>query len=107
MQEQKSVDDWRGEVSDTNKATLKVLDGEKVTFVFLDEGKKKSHPDYGDSIAFDIDHGKERKVFYVKNTNFDLLRQIKLLGKLTGLTADLSRTGSKKSDTRYKIEKHK
>ena len=43
--------------------------------------------------------------FYVKEMNFSLLNQIKALGVLTGVLANISRTGSKKSDTRYTIEK--
>jgi len=43
--------------------------------------------------------------FYVKENNFSLLKQIKELGSLIGTTANILRVGSKKSDTRYSIEK--
>ena len=104
MQEQISKD-WRDEVSDSSTATLKVLDGEEITFVFLSEGKNQTHSDYGTSIVFEVEHGNEKKLFYVKENNFSLLKQIKDLGDLTGIAVQVSRTGSKKSDTRYTIKK--
>lgn len=105
--------DWRGEVTD-NKQTLKVKDGDIVEFIFADEGVKKIHADYGTSIAFSCivntfngkpSESKEPQMFYVKINNYDLLGQIKALGTLTGLKARISRIGSTKSNTRYKIVK--
>ena len=52
-----------------------------------------------------VDGEKETKNFYVKANNFDLLGQIKALGNLTGLKVRITRIGSKRSDTRYKIVK--
>lgn len=99
-------EDWRNEIT-PKTSTLKVLDGEEVVVVFQDEGRKKESVDYGNSVAFQvIKRGEsETKTFYVKANNFDLLAQIKEIGKLTGVTCLIKRTGSKKSDTRYKIEK--
>lgn len=104
MQEQLSNEDWRNEISSKN-ATLKVLDGESKVIIFKNEGTKKQSVDYGNSVAFLVREvgSQEDKLFYVKANNFDLLGQIKELGSLTGKTFRLSRTGSKKSDTRYKI----
>jgi len=98
--------DWRNEIS-TKTETLKVKDGDKIVVVFQDEGTKKESVDYGTSIAFRVivKGETEAKTFYVKANNFDLLGQIKEFGKLTGQTVTISRTGSKRSDTRYKIEK--
>jgi len=98
--------DWRGEITDS-KATLKVKDGDVVEVVFADEGTKKVSPDYGSSVAFGVllDNEKEPKFFYVKSNNFDLLGQIKALGPLTGQKVRISRIGSTKSNTRYKIVK--
>jgi len=104
-QETVKAEDWRGDVSDQASTTLKVLDGESATVVFLDEGSKKTSIDYGTSIVFKVEHEKEEKNFYVKENNFSLLKQIKELGKLTGTLAHISRVGSKKSDTRYSIVK--
>lgn len=104
MQEQTSVTDWRDEIA-PKTATLKVLDGEKVIVVFKNEGKKVSSVDYGDSIAFLVIEDNVEYTWYVKANNFDLLGQIKALGKLTGLRCEISRVGSKKSDTRYSIKK--
>lgn len=106
MQEQSSVEDWRSEVT-PKTATLKVLDKEIVHVTFLNEGVKKESVDYGASVAFLVkkDGEEEQKTFYVKANNFDLLGQIKELGKLTGLHCEISRKGSKKSDTRYSIKK--
>jgi len=98
-------EDWRDEVSDSASATLKILDGETKRVVFLDEGRKNTHPDFGTSIVFSVEHEKEIMNFYVKENNYSLLKQIKELGKLTGIAVDISRVGSKKSDTRYTIEK--
>lgn len=99
------ISDWRENISETAGATLKIQDGEEKTFVFLNEGELKTSADYGDSIVFLVDHEGEQKNFYVRATNFDFLNQIKLLGKLTGLPVKVSRAGSKRSDTRYTIEK--
>lgn len=98
--------DWRDEITPSQE-TLKVKDGEKVIIVFANEGVKKESKDYGTSIAFHVlvENDKIPKVLYVKANNFDLLGQIKQLGKLEGLKVELSRTGSKKSDTRYKVKK--
>jgi len=98
-------EDWRSEVSDSASATLKILDGESKTVVFLDEGTKKTHADFGTSIVFKVEHGGENMNFYVKENNYSLLKQIKEIGTLTGEAVIISRTGSKKSDTRYTIEK--
>lgn len=110
---QKSID-WRDEVSDSAGSTLKVLDGETKIAVFLNEGEKRTSADYGTSIVFKVEHEvvneetKEKEMqemnFYVKENNFSLLKQFKELGKLTGKLISISRTGSKKSDTRYTIE---
>ncbi len=100
---QKDVD-WREDVSDP-KPTLKILDGESKTVKFLDEGTKKISVDYGTSIVFNVEHGGEEMNFYVKENNFSLLKQVKELGSLVGVSANISRVGSKKSDTRYTIEK--
>lgn len=104
--------DWRGDITES-KTTLKVKDGDIVEVVFADEGTKKVSADYGASVAFsmivlkhsDILFGvdKEPRMFYVKANNFDLLAQIKALGSLVGVKARIARTGSTKSNTRYKI----
>ena len=110
-------EDWRTDVSDSASTTLKILDGETKNVVFLDEGKKNFHQDYGTSIIFKVEHehevedasgNKEMKIeemnFYVKENNFSLLKQLKEIGTLIGVAAKISRVGSKKSDTRYTIE---
>jgi hypothetical protein len=103
---QKNLDDWRSDITPTTE-TLKIKDGESVSLAFADEGRKKESKDYGTSIAFQVVViGEDKpKTFYVKANNFDLLSQIKQLGILTGCKVKISRTGSKKSDTRYKITK--
>ena len=110
---QEKISDWREDVSDSASTTLKVLDGETKTAVFLDEGRKISSIDYGTSIVFKVEHevvdeetnekSVEEMNFYVKENNFSLLKQFKELGKLTGRVIEISRVGSKKSDTRYTI----
>jgi len=105
MPNTEEAEDWRADVSDSSKAILKIADGETVEVIFLNEGEKRTHADYGTSIVFEVEHNKEEKVFYVNAQNFALLKQIKELGKLVGTPAKISRTGSKKSDTRYTIEK--
>jgi len=107
MEQTQISNDWREDISDSSIAVLKLADGESATFVFLNEGEKKTHADFGTSIVFELEHEKEKKILYVNANNFDLLRQLKELGKLTGKAVKLSRTGSKKSDTRYTIEEFK
>jgi hypothetical protein len=105
-QPKNTTDDWRGEITES-KATLKVKDGDVVEIVFADEGIKKNSPDYGSSVAFSVlvKDEKEPKLFYIKSNNYDLLGQIKALGTLTGVKARISRIGSTRSNTRYKITK--
>lgn len=99
-------EDWRSELTEPT-STLKLKDGDVVVGVFGSEGEKKSHPDYGNSVAFQFlkDGEKEPRTFYVKANNFDLLGQIKALGTLTGMKVRISRIGSSRSNTRYKIVK--
>jgi hypothetical protein len=98
--------DWREELNEPT-STLKIKDGELVVGVFQNEGVRKTHPDYGTSVAFQFlqDGTTEPKTFYVKANNFDLLGQIKTLGTLTGLKVRITRIGSTRSNTRYKIVK--
>lgn len=98
----KDEEDWRDEISESS-ATLKIQDGESAAFVFLTEGEKRTHADFGTSIVFEVEHNKETKNLYVNESNFALRKQIKELGTLTGKSCILSRIGSKKSDTRYTI----
>lgn len=104
--QQANLEDWRNEITPSTE-TLKVKDGDTVIFTFADEGKKRESSDYGTSIAFQVitEGTTAPKTFYVKANNFDLLGQIKQLGTLTGIKARITRIGSRKSDTRYKIVK--
>ena len=104
--EQIQIDDWREGISGP-KQTLKIADGQNVNFTFKDGGVKKTHPDFGVSVAFTVkvDGEDEEKNFYVSASNYDLLGQIKDLGNLENLKANVSRKGSKRSDTRYIIKK--
>jgi len=105
MEQQTTTEDWRADVSDSTKDTLKILDGEEAVVLFLDEGKKFTHSEFGTSVVFEVEHKGTAMNFYVKENNFALLKQIKELGKLTGTAVKISRTGSKRSDTRYTVEK--
>ena len=107
MEENTSIENWRDNISETAATTLKIQDGEVKFVTFLDEGNKRTHADYGDSIVFQVkedDNAEEILLFYVNPQNFALLRQIKELGSLTGKRVKISRTGSKKNDTRYSVE---
>ena len=102
-----NLGNWRDEISDS-KEQIKIKDGESKTVVFADEGKRSVHPDFGTSIVFSMleDGSKESKRFYVKENNFSLLQQIKALGPvIAGMKVKISRTGSTKSNTRYRVEK--
>ena len=107
MENQEPIEqDWRTDITEPT-ATLKLKDGDIVIGTFEDEGVKKSHSEYGDSVAFQFlqDNEKEPRTFYVKANNFSLLAQIKALGSLKGLKVKLSRIGSRRLDTRYKVIK--
>jgi len=100
------IEDWRDGITEKSQ-TLKVRDGDVVEATFADEGRKVVSDDYGTSIVFNmlLKDNKEPKSFYVKSNNYDLLGQIKALGTLTGVKVRISRIGSTKSNTRYKIVK--
>ncbi len=105
MEEQNAIEeDWRNEISESS-ATLKIKANEEAIFVFLTEGEKRTHADFGTSIVFEVEQDGEKKMLYVNETNYALRRQIKDLGTLAGLKVKLSRIGEKKSDTRYTIVK--
>lgn len=104
-EEQKTVEDWRDEISDESLEILKIADGEEVEFVFLNEGEKRTHVDYGTSVVFKISIGEVEKSWYVNANNFDLLKQIKALGNIKDQKVKVNRKGSKKSDTRYTLTK--
>lgn len=103
---QKEVEDWRSDVSEA-KSTLKLADGESVVVTFLDEGTRKTHVDFGTSVVFKVKvlDAEEERLWYVNAQNYNLLGQLKELGTLTNVKAKISRTGSKRSDTRYSVEK--
>jgi hypothetical protein len=102
--------EWMNEITEKTE-TLKIEDGQTVIFTFINGGVKKSSEDYGNSIMFTVlvEGQKEHKTFYVRANNFDFLGQIKALAKdnktLVGLKVNVSRRGSKRSDTRYTISK--
>ena len=102
--EKQTNDDWRDEVGEQLEV-LKIVDMEVVKFVFQDEGTKRSHADFGDSVVFKVKHDETDKAWYVNANNFDLRKQIKELGSLTNMKVQVTRKGSKKSDTRYTIQK--
>lgn len=87
--------------------TLKIADKEEVTATFVDDGIYNNSLDYGESVVFLLvkDGEKETRRFYVNYSNKVLLRQIQNLGDIEGMKVKIKRTGSKKSDTRYTIEK--
>ena len=107
MEKQTNQEDWRADVSDSNQETLKIQDGEEKLVLFLDEGVKFTHSEYGTSVVFKVEFEKKEMNFYVKENNFALLKQLKELGQLTGKIATIARTGSKRSDTRYTVTEQK
>jgi len=105
-----NVADWRDELTSSNEAKqlqLKVADKEIKKCTFKNEGVKKHHPEFGDSVVFDVlvDGETEIRKWYVNAKNFDLKKQIKELGTLTGLHVEIRRSGSGKLNTRYFIQK--
>jgi len=106
MEETQQEIDWRKEISESQD-TLKIAPDTTEVFIFHDEGKVNHHQDFGTSIVFSVkrEADENNRNWYVKNNNFSLLGQIKTLGKLTGLKVKVVRKGSKRSDTRYSIQK--
>jgi len=108
-EEQTNVEkDWRNNISEP-KDTLKVKPDSAIIVTFQDEGIVKSSIDYGNSVVFGVktEENDELKLWYVNSENYNLLGQIKSLGKLEGKRAKIIRKGSKRSDTRYTIEEVK
>ena len=104
MAEQNQTD-WRGDLT-PQLPKLKMKDGEIARFRFLDEGKK-SDGMYGVFIRFRVVvQGEETaKHFDVRGKNYDLLNQLKALGKLEDVSIELARRGSNAKDTRYFVKK--
>ena len=82
MQEQSNMPTWRQELAKPKPSILRISDQEKLTFTFEDEGEKRTHPDYGDSIVFTVQiEGEENEsLWYVNPKNFRLLNEINGLG---------------------------
>jgi len=104
MEEQTSTENWRDNVSTNEAATLKIQDGETIKIALMNEGESFIHVEYGKSIVFTVKKEDLDYRWYVNPNNFALLKQIKELGKLAGKIVEVSRVGSKKSDTRYTIK---
>lgn len=110
MEEQTGIEskDWRENLTSNIHPKMKILSGETKTFTFLDEGSPYKHPDFDECIIFTVkvDGSKDDKnTWFVNKQAYGLLRNIRDLGKLTNLKVALSRTGEKKSDTRYNLVK--
>ena len=108
MENQSQVDeDWRKGLNISLHTKLKIADGETKVFVLKDEGQRYKHPDYKPSIIFTIVcEGEEiERTWFVNAEAYGLLNQLVELGKLTGVKVSVTRTGSKKSDTRYEVKK--
>ena len=108
MEDQSQIDnDWRKGLDISLHTKLKIADGETVKFVFKDEGNNYKHPDYKPSVIFTvIVEGEEiSRTWFVNKEAYGVLNQIKNLGKLNGLKVSVTRTGSRKSDTRYEVKK--
>lgn len=106
MEQNTQEKDWREDYKE-KRPTLKIEDKEVLTFVFQNNGNKRKHQDFGDSVVFEVideRDGVERS-WYVNASNFDLLNQIKELGDLKDMKVNVSRKGANKSDTRYIIAK--
>lgn len=111
MTEQTQItSDWRAELEKSQKEAqqpqLKIKDKEIVKGVFKGEGEKKPTK-FGDKIIFTFlkDNEAEVRIWYVPVNNFDLLNQIRALGKITDLKVEIRRFGSGKTDTRYVVTK--
>jgi hypothetical protein len=105
-EDQTQIEDWRNNIKELNPK-LKIADGETKIFTFLDEGRNYKHPDFKLAVTFtvQVEGSEEKNTWFVNAEAYGLLNQIKALGTLTGVKVKLSRTGSKKSDTRYNIER--
>lgn len=107
MENQSQGQDWREDINASLYPKMKIADGDTKTFTFLDEGKKYKHPDYKPTIIFTVqlESQTEKLTWFVNAEAYGTLNQIKALGKLTNLKVMVKRIGSKKSDTRYTIER--
>lgn len=107
--EENTIDNWREEVNNDKYETLKILDGQTIAFNFEDEGTTTTPVDFDPAIKFTVlplhdNPGMQKYTWYVNKKNYALLNEIKALGTLKDKSVEVSRTGSKKSDTRYTIK---
>jgi hypothetical protein len=100
--------DWKEDVRDefTGERVpgLKVKDGENMKVKFLDEGNRILTK-FGYRILFNVEVAGEKKPFFVNAKNFRFLRQLKGVGRLSGATLEISRTGAGQTDTVYTVKK--
>ena len=83
---------------------FKCLDGETQTIEkFLDEGKPVKNQN-GESILFTIQQNGTKKYWWVKITQFTILKEIRKNMPVTGKSCRVTRVGSGKQDTRYSLK---
>ena len=82
---------------------LKIKDGEQVEVIFADEGKEINSIDYGKAILFVVKVKETEMLWYVGIKKFTLLKEIVHNKPITNKKAKITRIGTTKADTRWKI----
>lgn len=107
MQEQ-TTQDWSQDFLQEQKPKdtrpkLKIKDGEQVIITFLDEGKEINPTDYGKAILFSVNYKNTEHIWFVNTKKFTLLKEIAHNKPITNKQARITRIGTTKTDTRWKI----
>ena len=106
MQEE-SINDWTQEFLQEKpkdpRPKLKIKDGEQVTLQFLDEGKTINSTDYGKSILFAVKINNTEHIWFVNTKKFTILKEIAHNKPITNKKATVTRVGTTRADTRWKI----
>jgi len=95
LAEQKPKDD---------RPKLKIKDGEQVTIEFLDEGKEINSLDYGKAILFSVKAKEIEHIWFVGIKKFTLLKEIAHNKPVQNKKATVTRIGTTRADTRWKIK---
>ena len=80
-----------------------IKDGEQKGLEFVDEGKSVKTK-FGDAILFQVMESGQKKYWWVRRTQYNILNPLVKNRPLLGKRAVITRIGSTKDDTRYSLK---
>lgn len=102
-----SIKDWTQEFLQEKpkdpRPKLKIQDGDQINLIFLDEGKEITSVEYGKAILFAVKVKEIEHIWFVGIKKFTILKEIAHNKPITNKNATVTRVGTTRADTRWKI----